>query len=356
MHLPLETLTASLDRVRLYAIRALGPVGRMIIARRELRVAAGGAFAVITALLGTLLVPFWLLALGPILLGIPHLVADLRYLVIRAGWRYRPALWWGCGLPILAAGVGGGVAVGLTAGAGALVAARGSSRRRAAGLVVVGALVAVAAWAGAVADLVMAHAHNLIAIGLWWAWRRRTGRLHWIPMGLFIAGALLLAAGPIDPLVSAAGALGRAPRGQGLALNAAWLARGLDGAWVLRLVLLFAFAQSVHYVVWLRLVPDEDRERETPRTFSSSLRVLSAELGRGPMAIILLLCLALAGWAIVDLFGARIGYLRLATFHGYVEVAAAALLFMEGRPREGAAIDPGAAPATAPLPNAVSRG
>jgi hypothetical protein len=35
----------------------------------------------ILLLVGTALAPMWMLALGPIVLGVPHLLADLRYCV-----------------------------------------------------------------------------------------------------------------------------------------------------------------------------------------------------------------------------------------------------------------------------------
>jgi molybdate transport system substrate-binding protein len=42
---------------------------------------------------GTALIPLWMLALGPILLGVPHLLADLRYCVFRPGWHRQAAIW-----------------------------------------------------------------------------------------------------------------------------------------------------------------------------------------------------------------------------------------------------------------------
>jgi hypothetical protein len=85
----------------------------------------------------------------------------------------------------------------------------------------------------------------------------------------------------------------------------------------------------VHYGIWLRLVPEEDRPRPAPRSFRSSLRALLADFGPIPMALALLGCLALAVWASIDLVTARLGYLRFSIFHGHLELVAAALLWAE---------------------------
>ena len=50
------------------------------------------AFSVAVALACTLAAPLSLLTLGPLCLGVPHLVADLRYLVVRQGLHRRPRL------------------------------------------------------------------------------------------------------------------------------------------------------------------------------------------------------------------------------------------------------------------------
>jgi len=92
----------------------------------------------------------------------------------------------------------------------------------------------------------------------------------------------------------------------------------------------------VHYVIWLRLVPEDDRSRVSPRTFRSSYRVLAGELGTPLLALAGLAALALAVWASVDLHAARDGYLALAGFHVVLELAAAALIFIEGRPTDRA--------------------
>jgi hypothetical protein len=100
-----------------------------------------------------------------------------------------------------------------------------------------------------------------------------------------------------------------------------------------RVVLVFAFAQAVHYGIWLRLIPEDDRPRDTPRTFSASLRALENDVGKWVLGGAMVVAVGVAVWAVLDLAAARIGYLRMALFHGYLELIAAALLFVEGRSR-----------------------
>jgi hypothetical protein len=124
-----------------------------------------------------------------------------------------------------------------------------------------------------------------------------------------------------------------APSGLGLSRHLAHLAPGFSPEVGARLVLSFAFAQSVHYVMWLRLVPEDDRDRVSPRTFRASYRALLSDMGAPMLGLAAVGALALAGWAAIDIADARFSYLRFASFHVTLELAAAALLLVEGRPR-----------------------
>ena len=112
-----------LDALRRAALLALGSRARTWVLPRERRVAILGSVAALAALAGTLAAPLVLLALGPLVLGVPHLVADLRYLVTRPGLHRRRAA-------IAAALVAGarGLALGLGVRAGSSARRRPSSR------------------------------------------------------------------------------------------------------------------------------------------------------------------------------------------------------------------------------------
>lgn len=322
------------DRLRLMWLRALGPLARPLVRERELRVAVAGASLLTLSLVLTALAPLWLLALGPIVWGVPHALSDVRYLWVRPGYHRRPLLWIAIGGPLLAVSITTDLTWGLVGAAGALVFARGPLWRKLVGLALIVPLAYLSHVHAFFAAVLFAHAHNFIGVALFWSWRRRDGSLHAIPLAIFAIGCALILLGALDPIVLAIDGLHGGPAGLDVYYHLASLAPGVPGMVAVRLVLLFAFAQAAHYVVWVRLVPEEDRPRETPRTFAASFRALREELGLPLVALTALASIGLAAWAAFDLFGARIGYLRAVLFHGHLEVAAAALLFVEGvRPK-----------------------
>ncbi len=322
---------APIDWLRRRWLRLLGPLARPLMVRRELRVAVFASAAIISATLATLLIPLWLLALGPIVWGIPHLLGDLRYLVIQPGFHRRGALWIAAGLPILATALGADVLYGFVGAAGAVLVSRAGGGRKLLGLLLVGALAGALAACGEARDIVFAHAHNVIAVLLWWAWRPRGGRLHWLPLALYLGVSCFLLSELAFGVASGAGGLTRSLGFLDQHYQVARLSPGLTGSLATRLVLLYAFAQTIHYVVWLVLLPDDDRDRVTPPTFATSLRGLWRDVG-GPLVVLTALAVTgLAIWAVFDLMEAGHGYFRMARFHGHLELAAAALLWAEAR-------------------------
>jgi hypothetical protein len=327
-----------LDRARLLWLRALGPLAKPLVRSRELRIAVFGATSLLVALALTATVPLYLLAIGPLVLGIPHVASDLRYLVFRPKLHRR---WW---LIVPAIGLYAahaftydpryGIGVTLLA----VLFARGRHHgRRALGVVLACAWMA-AAWLDArLTALVFAHMHNFAAVGFLWIWRpQRASKLHYVPIVLFAAATVFVMLGGLDAIVDAIGGFVPIVGRTGIEWNLALYAPQIPAPFGARVVLLFAFAQSIHYAIWLRLIPEDDRPRETPRTWSASIQALRQDVGWPAATVIFLVSLGIALWATVDLFGARLGYLRMVLFHGYMETAALALLFVEARPLRSA--------------------
>ncbi len=320
------------DLLRRRWLRLLGGLARPIVRQRELRVALMFTAVIFTAALGTLVAPMWLLILGPLIWGVPHLLADLRYLVLRTGYYRRPLLCLFAGAPLLWTALGGDLLWGFLGAAAAALLARAALAPRcltAALFVAVGLSLASL---GRLGDVAFAHAHNFIAVALWWSWRPRSTRLHWIPLTLFVIACLALVSAPALHLAQTTGGLDWFAGDMGPRYQAWRLSPGVGPDLALRLVLLFCFAQSIHYAVWLQLVPDEARARATPPTFRSSYEDLRADFGAVGLGLASLFALGLALWAILDLMQASHGYFRMARFHGHLELIAGALILLE-RPR-----------------------
>ena len=322
------------DRVRWVWLKALGPLAKPLVRRRDVRVAAAGCTMILSALAGAIFLPLWVLALGPIVWGTPHVLSDVRYLWVRPGRHRRWTLWVLAVIPLVALTATANAAWGFGAAVGALVAARGPLWKKTLALPFVLGLVWAALEHPFLTALIFAHAHNFIGIALWWSWRDRRSKLHFLPLLVFALGSGLLLSGWLDDAILAMDVLAVNPGGLDLYYHLGSLSPGVEGMLGVRLVLLFAFAQSVHYVVWVRLVPEEDRKRETPRTFRASFEALSKDFGPWLLGATILVALGVAVWAALDVFAARNGYLRAVLFHAHLEVIAAVLLFVEGtRPR-----------------------
>ena len=317
------------DQARRLIFKGLGAPVRPLLRSRETRIAVLGAGGITLIWVLAVMAPLWLLAVAPLVWGVPHLVADVRYLVVRPGLHRQLRLVAFTAPPLALAALGAGVFAGVAACAGVILAAPASSNRsRLAWLAL--ALVTAAAWfLGPARNLVFAHLHNVIAIGLWWLWRPRSRRLHYLPLALVAIGAALIFTGTLDEWAWSWGAFDHLPtKHLPLGSFVGELSPGVPAPWGARLVMSFAFLQSVHYLIWLRMIPDEAHPRETPRSYRQSLRTLRTELGSVCLGVAIALALGIALWGVFDLANARTGYLRLALFHGHLEIAALTWLWL----------------------------
>jgi hypothetical protein len=327
----LRAPVATLDAIRgrtLRAVASVTPLAPELLRDRDRRIFAYALVAVGLAFGLTLVAPMALLAIGPIVLGVPHLAADIRYLVARPGLHRRVGFWAFVALPVVVSFLVPHAWIAMLAIAGgALVARVGLVRRLALALGGL-ALAAICFHFGRLADVALAHAHNAIAVAFFCLWSRGEGRpvRHLVVVAVFLLGLGAIALGVLDG--GAASRLGSSALYDSERLVSS-LSPFEDPVVSVRVVLAFAFAQSVHYAVWVRLVPEEDRPRRGLRSFASSLRALRDDLGGVLLLLIVGVMLGLAGWACFALAAARDGYLRLAIFHGPLELGAAAILLLE---------------------------
>ncbi|HVO31326.1 MAG TPA: hypothetical protein VMV18_11335 [bacterium] len=342
----MTSLLTAADRVRARAWRATTRTraGRRLLGDRDLRLSLLALGHLLTALALATVAPLPALLLGPILFGVPHIVSDVRYLLLN---RERPvdrttillvltplAL-----LPIARAtagmiGVDGApleLALGLAAILLAIARAPLAPLARA---IVLAALVTagVALLPRAVGVLVIvAQVHNAVALVAWLAfWRTGTLRKAALAAFFTVAAAAILE-GAFDPLLASGGAFA------GLTFQslADTFAPGMDGRIVARLVALFAFGQASHYAIWLRLMPQTMATGPAPLSFRRGLARLARDLGLPGFAAAIALTLAVPAAALFSPVFARDAYLFAALFHGWMELAILAHLALRARASRG---------------------
>jgi hypothetical protein len=341
----IERLTLALDAGRSVWFRWIcrSSLVRATLRHKDRRIATLASLNITLAAVGATYFPVLLFTLGPILLGVAHVAADVRYLVLRR----KLARWWqnvalaGCVLLLsvralealgviqriqrLELGLAAGfVAAALFAG----VAAAGSRARAAAGLALLAGVAGLAWQHPATAPLVFLHAHNVIALLAWALLFRRQKSWLVAPLSLIGLAATVLASGALakqtlaSPFVASfhlhvfAIADGLAP------FHSARAAVGVTTAYV--------FLQSVHYSTWLSWIPQEEQPAEGTPTFRMSLRYLLRDLGAPGVASTVLVMVAVGLGACFQLQRTRALYLSLATFHGYLELALLAYLWTRG--------------------------
>jgi hypothetical protein len=326
----LSGLLAPIDRVRRSAYKIGGRPFVELLRDPQRRTFWLSLGYLTTALLATLLWPLGLLAVGPVLWGIPHILGDVRYLVVRPGFQRNTLRLVLVSAALLAAMVGGGIVAGVVAVLIAIVTSNAPWRARLALFVPGLAALAVVAWERRASELVFAHLHNAVAVAWLVASFRRMKHRLLLVLAFLVAVALLFCL-PLGPVPLWPGGLDGMDWGYHLGV----LTPGAASPFWVRLVLLFAFAQAFHYAVWMRLVPELERKRRAPRSFRASYAALNREFGTWPMLLVCAAMVALAIGSLWALRDSRETYLRFALFHGYLELAFLSVAWLELRRAPG---------------------
>lgn len=288
--------------------------------------------------------PVLLILLGPILLGVAHVAADVRYLVVRRRLpRFVQHVVWVCCLTLV--GMRGlseshllpfgldraewTFAIGWITLSAVLGATRVKSPRRAVCGVLFGCTVgAIVLSDPARARLVFVLAHNLVAVVLWVYLFRRSLRSMALPLVFVAVGTLLLASGKLYGFTVQCGQT----MAFGVHVLAAsdWFAPGLRADYAIGTTSAFAFLQSIHYAVLLLYVPQDDQPFEATRSFRASLRALFEDFGGPWLGVIALTVVTVVSLALIDPVRTRHVYLSLAMFHGYLELALLSYFWAQG--------------------------
>ncbi|MEO7731795.1 MAG: hypothetical protein ABIY55_12535, partial [Kofleriaceae bacterium] len=293
---------------------------RGVVADRRARLALGALVALVAALAVSLAAPTAWFLWGPLVLGIPHVLADARYLVLTPYRRItlgrRDVLLVG---GLIALAVAGAPWLGAVVVIGAvLLTPAADARRRAAVLAAALGFAAIAWSSPVITSYVVMHGHNLVALVVLiaLAGHRRVG---WALAGGALAITALVLTGGLDAVLP----MGALDELAGYVLPDAALARWSTAACA-RVALTFVFLQGVHYAVWLRLIPAVMRAHGGMRGFGASLRALERDCTAPVLAIVAAAALALPVLALVgarDVVTLRDLYVQLAGGHAYLELA-----------------------------------
>ncbi len=340
----IDAVTAPLDEARQAALAAATKSRKLtrIIARQDSRVAFIATLQILALFAVTAVRPLWLFVLGPIVLGVPHLASDARYLVIRQRvsreilfvsiaatlvfvgfqvlelFHVAPAHWTGLEIATAVAWIGASIIAG---------AREGKNRALLFLLAPLLVLGAFATWHAAMTRVVFAHLHNVVGVVAWIFLFRKNKKTALLPALALVLGVGLLLSGATFAFSA------NAFRGFGfdLSMIGRSLAPGASPGLAAGAALSFVFLQSVHYAAWLVWIPQDNLPGQGTFTFRMTARSLHADFGIALLAIIALLALALAGTAAFDPHHAVRTYMSLATFHGYFEIAILAYFACRGR-------------------------
>jgi hypothetical protein len=319
-------------------------VAHLVVERDARLSVVVGAHATVAFTLAVL-VPTVLVVLGPVLLGVAHVAADVRYLVLRRG---LPRYWVTAVFAFALALIGVRVAIEARVAVGAIESAElclvlgwvllglasGGREGRSRVRPLAGAAMALGlAWLAALnprgARLVFAHTHNLVALVLWVALFRKRASAVALPVVAIVGAALLLASGALYSVTMDHGVT-RA-FGTHVFETADWLAPGMRADRGVGLTAAYAFLQSVHYLVWLVLVPQDDAAGRGLSSFRRSFSAMSRDFGTLGLGLLGVAVVAVLVGAVFGAQRMRNLYLSLALFHGYLELALLAYFWARGR-------------------------
>ncbi len=342
-----NTLVAILDRTRRVFWRLLFQLGisNHWVRDRSARLTLLASIQILLAFLCTLFAPLWMLLLGPLLLGVPHVISDVRYLLIRPPKQMSRLVVTAILLPLTAMTIlrvstmlGGPWLAKweMACGGIAVVGVMGFATRATHWRWPLFTVATYLSWLAFVhpqhAILWVGHLHNFIAFGLWLYWSKGEGpwRRYIGVAWLYLMCIAALGLGVFERVSSSVGAFSAPSTGLHFGDLAQTLAPGINPTWGLRMVLIFAFAQAVHYTVWLRLVPGNQTfyPPRGPSTFRRNFERLRKDFGKWGLILCIEASILVPCFGIYTPTNTRNTYLSLVLFHGWLEIAVIAHLLV----------------------------
>lgn len=331
-------------------------VMRRAFRNRALRLSLLFALSVLIYLPLSLFFPLWVLAIGPLVWGIPHIFASLRYqneIAVRAiGPRqdfrrallFSCAVWAGITLFRLYTDAFQNLTVwdrthpGIVEASVAILLLAGLSHifRRSLTQLLISAVILVpltlALWHMPLAvSGILILAHNFVAC-VFWILAARERRDRNVAVGatvVFAAIHVLVFMKAFDDIINLVP----------VASTLAWSGMSIDGlghmivpwsedlsVWY-RSVSLYAFGQSIHYFIWLKAIPDLQTQTQIPTSIRTSWNFLKRDFGlKLAVAACGLSLIPVAVWVFLSFEWAHNVYFAFASCHGYFEFAGLGLL------------------------------
>jgi hypothetical protein len=329
-----------------------------LFARRDSRIACLASLQITLLFALALYAPVALFFVGPVLFGVVHLAADVRYLVVRrappralllasaafalaitaveVGLRLRLVHARSADPIEVGLGLGWiGFAFALSAGerirsVRSAIDSKGENAgvrhaRRPVAVLAVSTALFAAAWffvAHARAfGVALIHLHNFVAIAAWLLLFRRPGRAGWtfVPLALVVGFSAVLLSGAGLPWTFAHGGL--AAFGTHAERLGAWLAPGARPELGVAVVATFVFLQGVHYAAWTGWIPQDDWRPEGTPTYRMTVRNLRKDFGSVGLTLIMIAAVTFVGLAVWNMNESVGWYMTLAKSHAWFEGA-----------------------------------
>lgn len=312
--------------------------------------------ACLVYLLLSLKVPVYLLLLGPVVYGVPHLFATARYVPQHLAPKPRAGLSWA----ILGLSVAGMLAIAwkmahpgfflqlrhinliamvisffLFSRLHRRVTAPGFRYIRHVAAAAICGLIYFYPLHSAAALMIL---HNFVAYVYWLRACRSSRETLVASLSLLLFTGIHVAyfCGALDPYMGWGDPTSLSSSSFGLSLHnvGAQVTAPFSGGMRVfeRAAMAYAFGQSLHYVVWLKAIPEHHLRKQIPTAFKESLRLLVRDMGMIFFASAATLMLAYIALNVFMQYArVRELYLLLASYHGYAEIAGLLAL----RPKEG---------------------
>lgn len=343
----------SIDTVRSLLLKTTLKVSlfRQIYTTRAYRLSAFFFFSLVFNFSLAISFPLWALLLGPIILGVPHLISSIRYLpkltTLDRSFSSKNLYFIIGGVYVTVATVrlfgpasvsaslsvmveNGPNLIELMGCALALVAigifSKLSKIRLLCSVAILG-LLSVMSFKYPLETLgFLVLAHNFIAFYFWIirAEERKEKSVAMISLAVFSLVTAAFLTGVFDSIIQL----------RSLEILNGWFSDMNVGSQIFpsgdatlwsRAVSAYAFGQGIHYFIWLKAVPEQELSFQHNTSFKTSFELLKDDVGTKITYAASFLALAIIGYGLFTNFiEARIVYLSVAALHGYFEIVALA--------------------------------